>query len=52
MGILLVVLAASSSVFLGVARLLKLNEVEYIVNAMLDLLTWPSTVAASSANLS
>jgi len=48
MGILLAVLAMSSLAFLGVARLLKLNEVNYVVNAVLDLLTWPRPRNANS----
>jgi len=52
MGILLAILAVSSCAFLGVARLVKLNEVDYLLNAAVDLLTWPRPTSASTADSS
>lgn len=48
--ILLAVLVVSSFAFLGVARLFELNEVDYVVNAAVDLLTWPKPTSASTAD--
>jgi putative peptidoglycan lipid II flippase len=44
------VLLMSSAAFLGVARLLKLSEATHVLNAVLDLLSWPRSVASSTAN--
>jgi putative peptidoglycan lipid II flippase len=44
------VLVMSGGTFLGIARLLKLNEVKHILDAGLDLLPW-SRVPASSVDL-
>ncbi len=49
LGVILAVMAASAVSFLAVARLLKLNEVEYMANAALDLLSWRRSAAPNSA---
>jgi putative peptidoglycan lipid II flippase len=50
MGVILAVMAVSGVSFLAVARLLKLNEVEYIAKAALDLLSWRRPVTAGTAD--
>lgn len=49
LGIVLAVMVASAVSFLAVAHLLKLNEVEYMANAALDLMSWRRPGAADTA---